>query len=113
VADFEHRDNSGSLFVNERKTRDNHPDRTGGGKILCPHCHATSKFRISGWVKPGTNGRENWLSVAFTAEEGDGGSRPASATRDTGDRPVAVTKNNPSGRSSGDVYDDIDDPIPF
>jgi hypothetical protein len=30
---FEQRDNSGSVWVNDRKTADNHPDRTGSAKI--------------------------------------------------------------------------------
>jgi len=53
---YEHKENSGSLFRNETKKSDNHPDYTGklniGGQTL----------DLSGWIKD-TNGKK-WLSLS-------------------------------------------------
>lgn len=65
MADFEHNNDSGSLFVNERKTKPNHPDRTGSCKV------DGINYRVSGWIKPGKNGKKDWLSIAFTKMEED------------------------------------------
>ncbi len=65
MADFEHNDDSGSMFVNERKTKPNHPDRTGSCKV------GGVNYRVSGWIKPGKNGKKDWLSIAFTKMEED------------------------------------------
>ena len=55
-------ENSGRLFVNDKKKTDNHPDYTGdftdaNGK----------KMNVAAWVRRGTEGRPNWLS--FTINE--------------------------------------------
>jgi len=54
---YEHKENSGSLFRNETKKSDNHPDYNGkvniNGQLL----------DISGWIKD-TNGKK-WLSLSF------------------------------------------------
>ncbi len=69
---FEQRDNSGSLFINERKEKDNQPDRTGramiGGKM----------YWVSGWIKETRDGAK-FLSMAFTLDDktkGQGSSAP-------------------------------------
>jgi len=53
---YEHKENSGSLFRNESKKSDNHPDYTGKinvkGELL----------DVSGWIKD-TNGKK-WLSLS-------------------------------------------------
>lgn len=80
---FEQRDNSGSIFVNDRKEKDNHPDRTGTALI------DGTEYYISGWLKKSKDGKP-FLSLAFkpknteTKPEGGGlsGSRKASAPVD-------------------------------
>ena len=53
---YEHKENSGSLFKNEDKKSDNHPDYKGKinvkGELL----------DVSGWIKD-TNGKK-WLSLS-------------------------------------------------
>lgn len=88
MADFEHNDDSGSFFVNERKTKTNHPDRTGSCKI------GGVNYRISGWIKPGKNGKKDWLSMAFTKMEED-------------------TSTPATRREPANGYDQIDDDVPF
>ena len=55
---YEQRDNSGSLFVNERKETDKHPDRSGAAMI------DGVEYWVSGWVKKDKNGHP-WMSLAF------------------------------------------------
>ena len=51
---FEQRDNSGSLFVNDRKEKESHPDRQGSAKVVCPHCGESAEHWLSAWIKPAT-----------------------------------------------------------
>jgi uncharacterized protein (DUF736 family) len=59
---FEQRDNSGSLWVNDRKTADNHPDRTGrvmvDGKL----------YFLNGWLKKTRDGKP-YLSLSIKAKQ--------------------------------------------
>jgi hypothetical protein len=55
---YETKDNSGSLFKNNRKEKDTHPDRTGKCRI------GGVDYWISGWVKQKDDGQQ-WLSLAF------------------------------------------------
>ena len=55
---FEQKDNTGAIFVNDRKTEETHPDRTGtvmvGGKL----------YYANGWLKKAKDGR-TYLSLSF------------------------------------------------
>lgn len=57
MAQFELKDNSGTLFKNNRKEKDTHPEYTGtcmvDGKIM----------RMSAWIKEGKSGK--FFSMAF------------------------------------------------
>jgi hypothetical protein len=58
---FEMKDNSGSIFVNERKERDTHPDRTGTAVIDGKH------YYINAWIKDCKTGK--FLSLSFKPKQ--------------------------------------------
>jgi hypothetical protein len=79
-------DNSGAVFVNDKKEKDNHPDRTG-------QCTIDGKeYWISGWIKSGAKGQ--FMSLAF---------KPKEAKNAPSQEPV---------RKSGKAADDLGD-IPW
>jgi hypothetical protein len=54
---FEHRDNTGSLFRNDKKTADTHPEYAGTIKV------AGVEYWLNGWLKEGARGKFFSLSV--------------------------------------------------
>lgn len=60
---FEQKDNSGSLFVNERQQPGTQqPDRSGSAMI------DGVEYWVSGWLKKTQDG-QTWLSLAFKRKE--------------------------------------------
>lgn len=64
---YEQRDNSGTVFNNDRKESPNHPDRSGSAMI------DGVEYWVSGWVKNGAKGQ--FLSLAFKKKEQRGAQR--------------------------------------
>jgi hypothetical protein len=54
---YEQRENSGSLFKNERKDKDSHPDYTGSINV------SGVDYWLNGWIKDGQKGMFFSLSV--------------------------------------------------
>lgn len=88
MSDYTQRDMSGSLFKNDRKTSDNHPNAKGSALI------DGVEYWVSAWTKRDKNGNP-WQSLAFTPKDQQ---QSAPATQ-------AVTR-------APDPFDDGDD-IPF
>jgi hypothetical protein len=66
---YEQRDNSGSIFVNDRKESDNHPDSKGAALI------GGVEYWVSAWRKA-PPGKKPFLSLSFTPKD-DGNRQPA------------------------------------
>lgn len=66
---YEQRDNSGILFKNDRKTKDNHPDRSGNAMI------GGVMYYVSGWIKEGAKGK--FMTLSFKKKESGGQGRRA------------------------------------
>jgi len=61
---YEHKDNSGSLFRNQKKHTDNHPDYTGSALI------DGVQMWLSAWIKrPSEAGRETFMSLSFKRKD--------------------------------------------
>lgn len=56
---FEMKENSGSLFKNDKKEKDTHPNAKGTALI------GGVEYWVSAWTKKDKNGN-NWQSLAFT-----------------------------------------------
>jgi uncharacterized protein (DUF736 family) len=69
---YEKRDNSGSLFKNKRKTRENDP--TLAGSIMVNG----QEFWINGWTKTKDDG-EKWISLSVRPKEQQAQAPAASA----------------------------------
>jgi len=59
---FEQRENSGSIWVNDRKEKDTHPDRTGSALI------DGREYWVSGWLKKTKDGKP-FLSLSFKPKQ--------------------------------------------
>jgi hypothetical protein len=66
---YEMKDNSGSLWVNDRKDRDEHPDRTGSLMV------AGTEYWLNGWLKKTKDGKP-YLSLSVKPKS-DTGPKPA------------------------------------
>lgn len=54
-------DNSGALYVNDKKEKDSHPDRNGSALI------GGVEYWVSGWIKEGKSGK--FMSLAFRPKD--------------------------------------------
>ena len=68
---YEIRELSGSLFKNEKKTEEKHPQMQGSCLI------DGVEYYISAWTKEGSRGR--WQSLAFKRKDAKPDSKPAPA----------------------------------
>ena len=59
---YEIRENSGSLWPNDKREKDSHPNSKGQVKI------DGKLYWVSGWTKATDDGRK-WLSLSFQAQE--------------------------------------------
>jgi hypothetical protein len=55
---YEQKDNSGAVFVNDRKEQDSHPDRAGTAMI------GGVSYWVNGWLKKTKDGKP-YLSLSF------------------------------------------------
>jgi hypothetical protein len=70
---FEPKDNTGSIWANDKRQADNHPDRTGSALI------GGREYWLNGWLKK-TKDNKSYLSLSFKPK--DHASKPAPKTRD-------------------------------
>lgn len=61
---YEQREGSGSLFKNDKKTAENHPNATGSALI------GGVEYWVSAWTKTDKNGGK-WQSLAFKRKDAD------------------------------------------
>ena len=59
---YEQRDGSGSLFKNDKREKDTHPNLTGTVMV------GGVEYWASGWTKERANG-EKWISLSFKPKE--------------------------------------------
>ena len=59
---YDQHDNSGSLFRNQEKNSDKHPDYTGRAKV------DGVEYWISAWIKQAQNGSK-YMSIAFKPKQ--------------------------------------------
>lgn len=76
---FELRDNSGSLFKNDKRLTDAHPNATGTVKI------DGVEYFISAWTKEGQRGK--WQSLSFTRKDKQAQKQDSAPVDDTDDVP--------------------------
>lgn len=102
---YEQRDNSGSMFVNDRKEKDTHPDRTGTAMI------DGVMYYVSGWIKQGSKGQ--FLSLAFKRKDAAYGdvdkTQPTTHAMPKRDR---ISSGLPAKQSIM-PDDDMNDDVPF
>lgn len=75
---FEQKDNSGSLFRNDRKSSDSSPNAKGTAKI------DGVTYYVSAWTKKDKNGNP-WQSLSFTRKDEDAQQRSKPAATDEDD----------------------------
>lgn len=94
---YEMKEGQGSLFVNDRKNQENHPDYKGQVKIN------GQEFWISAWIK-NHDQRGDWLSLSVQPKDQQERSAPAQSPA----KPRMLQKQKPLPAS-----EDMDQDIPF
>ena len=94
---YEQKDNSGTLFKNDRKEKDTHADYKGSVLI------EGTEYWISGWLKGGQNGKAKFMSLAFNAKDGQA------------KKPTPAPSQERGNPHHGDPVkpDDSDESVPF
>jgi len=87
---YEQRDNSGSLFKNERKEKENHPDYKGACMV------GGVEMWMSAWLKTGANGTK-FMSFSFQPK----------------DQQQPATRQAPARQAPQAEPDFADDNLPF
>lgn len=98
MSGYQQRDMTGSLFKNEKKEQDNHPDYKGDCLI------DGQAYWMSAWLKTSESGRK-WMSFSFKAKE--------SAQKTPSAPPKTHGQMKREAASKGTGFDDMDDDIPF
>lgn len=94
---FQHKDNSGSLFRNDRKQSDNHPDYNGTAVVN------GVEYWMNAWLKEGSRGK--YFSFSFRAKE---------QRQDSYREQAQPVRQEPQQGGSGlPPEDDFSDQIPF
>ena len=82
---YEQRDNSGSLFKNNKKTQDNHPDYTGSAMV------DGKPKRLAAWLKKSQKGL-TYMSVSIRDDEER--PKPINSAEDGGYEPATSPASN-------------------
>lgn len=102
---YEQRDNSGSMFDNDRKTTDNHPDFKGSCMV------SGVEYWVSGWDKT-PEGKRPYMSLAFKKKEPKADTAPQQEPK-----AKAPVKDRPPTQAglpgTAQRLQDMEDDIPF
>lgn len=91
---FEHKDGKGSLFKNNKKTKDTQPNAKGEAKI------GGVDYWVDAWTRQDKNGNP-WQSLSFKRKD----AQPA--------QQAAKPAPQSAGKRGGSAFDDMDDDIPL
>jgi hypothetical protein len=110
---YETKDNTGSMFPNDRKESANHPDAKGSAMI------DGVEYWVSGWNKKTQEGK-GWRSLAFTRKDQDR-STPTNPNNPKYEQRAPAPSRAPSHDAAkarqlprqGSGFDDMTDDVPF
>jgi hypothetical protein len=100
MADFD-RTNRGVLFINDRKERDNQPDRTGSINI------EGVEYFLDGWIKDGSKGK--FLSLSVKRKD----KQPTATAPTPTPSPAKTHGDRKGGPNNRPDFDDMDSDVPF